>query len=57
MQNCGSMNTNRLDLRFQAIRFEDVFQGNDGPICRCSNDDRKFGIRHQMFYGEKVERI
>lgn len=31
-----------------------IFQGNDGPICRCSNDDRTFGIRHQMFYGEKV---
>lgn len=29
-------------------------QGNDGPVCRCSDDDRKFGIRHQMFFGEKV---
>ncbi|CAF2641318.1 unnamed protein product [Rotaria sp. Silwood2] len=33
--------------------FNEYKQGNDGPICRCSNDDRKFGIRHQMFYGEK----
>ncbi|CAF3412899.1 unnamed protein product [Rotaria sp. Silwood1] len=33
--------------------FNEYKQGNDGPVCRCSNDDRKFGIRHQMFYGEK----
>ncbi|CAF4298285.1 unnamed protein product, partial [Adineta steineri] len=34
--------------------FNEYKQGNDGPVCRCSNDDRKFGIRHQMFYGEKL---
>ncbi|CAF4099564.1 unnamed protein product, partial [Rotaria magnacalcarata] len=34
--------------------FNEYKQGNDGPICRCSNDDRKFGIRHQMFFGEKT---
>ncbi|CAF1240066.1 unnamed protein product [Adineta ricciae] len=34
--------------------FNEYKQGNDGPVCRCSDDDRKFGIRHQMFYGEKL---
>jgi hypothetical protein len=42
-------------IRLFNIKKKHIFKGNDGPVCRCSNDDRKFGIRHQMFYGEKVD--
>ena len=30
------------------------FQTNDGPVCRCSAADKKQGIRHGIYPGEKV---
>jgi len=27
---------------------------NDGPLCRCSSENMHFGIRHNIYPGEKV---
>lgn len=29
-------------------------QMNDGPLCRCSSENMHFGIRHNVYPGEKV---
>ena len=27
---------------------------NDGPLCRCSSENMHYGIRHNIYPGEKV---